>query len=205
MRKSILVLFWFLVVIRRVRGIGQLLFYSTSGTAPQILSGLMPRQSCQEGAGDGAGSGAAEGMPQAAGDFILAGAAEPKREGIQFVEIACKIHQAIGGPAMPDPEKMPGFVKTDFGGSEIHASRILVSEPIEGDHGGFAAKLRFAKHEFENRCAEVELTDSQPEPCAAGQRLQRQEDFPCRILGAVVEDTRIRGLEGAAGYWRSGQ
>ena len=105
-------------------------------------------------------------MLEASGDFILARRAESRRQTIQFVDAAHKSHKAIGGPAMPDSQQMPGFMKGDLGGSQIRSRRIFISQPMKRDYGSFAAKLGFAEYEFKNGCAQVTLNDSQLESCS---------------------------------------
>ena len=62
---------------------------------------------------------------------------------------------------MPDPQKMPCFVKADFRGPQIRLRRIFVLEPVKRDYGSLAAKLGFTEHEFEYRSAQVALDDPQ--------------------------------------------
>lgn len=135
-------------------------------------------------------------MFQASCDFIVAGATESQRKGIKLFEVECRVHQTIWSPAMPYPKKMRCFVQADLGGSQIHAPGVLVPEPIKGDHGGLAAKLGFAEHELENRCADVALNDPQFEPGAASHRFERIKDLARRILATEGKVGRFRVWEG---------
>jgi hypothetical protein len=85
---------------------------------------------------------------------------------------------------MPDPQQMPGFVKADFSGSQVHSSRIFVLEPVKRDYGRSTAKLRFAEHELENRSAQVARNNPELESCSIGDRFEYLEDFSRSILAA---------------------
>lgn len=85
---------------------------------------------------------------------------------------------------MPDPQQMPGFVKANFGGSQVHSSRIFVPEPVKRDYGRSATKLRFAEHELENRSAQVARNDPELKSCAIGDRSECLKNFTCSILAA---------------------
>ncbi len=123
-------------------------------------------------------------MFKASGDFIPARGAKSRRQAIEFLEVARKGHQAIRRPAMPNPQKMPGFVKANFGGSQVHSRRIFVPEPVKRYYGCPTAKLRFAEHELENRSAQVAWNDPELEFCSISDRFERLEDFSCSILAA---------------------
>lgn len=98
---------------------------------------------------------------------------------------------------MPDPQQMPGFVKANFGGSQVHSSRIFVPEPVKRDYGRSATKLRFAEHELENRSAQVARNDPELKSCAIGDRSECLE-FYLQHIGCGGEDRRTRDQAAAA-------
>jgi hypothetical protein len=117
-------------------------------------------------------------MLQSASDFILAGAAEPQGESIQFLQVDRRIHQATQSTAMAYTEKMSHLMKTDLGSPHVHTVRFLVLESAKRDHSCHSSQLRFSVNELENRSADVTLNDPEFEPCTL-YGFNKPEDLSC--------------------------